>query len=933
MPENNYGSGSFGSWITDEWGLPAYEYTCDQYHLEEKMPFVNKDSIWGDYRSHWSQIGNDRIIGLTSNFGYIRIRQDEGAPKLLNDYVPERNQYAGGFGFLFDGKDCLSTFYHGQTGFRRVFGMGYFLKETGNDSFSVKEITFAPYGDDPVFLTRVTVTNHTDEVKQLKWYSYWGSEIYQFSSRPVQYQSAHDVRPDYPYYFRREFARNFERVFTAYEHGAGVKHRFAGWQYPEADKERNIASIQEVNQAIRPEIEPGVSYEDLDPPALYSFLLNQEETCSVSFSPHRLFADSAFCDYAGSGGQAENNEEENALILCTAFSLSPGESKELVFLTGYEPEGVSMDSMVKKYSACASDEPARTMMKWKEKQILFETDGSDAEKALKRELIWHGYFLRSSMTYDDAVHTHMLNQGCNYQYLHGFNIFVRDIAAHLLPFIYTDPAKAKEINDFLLRMVDRDGYIFTGLTGHGVLMQDPRSENREPASYITEAGTGTDPGESRADRRPPMEQRFDDLELWVLWAVCEYVLAVKDFDYLSERKTGCTSLNNTEPHTVLDLCKSLYRYVRNNIGVGKHGLIRLLWTDWSRVLKHRKARPVSPEDARTAPSIGESLYTSGLASVCLDLFADMLGQIGDPTAEEVCAFSGSLKEAVNHVFNGKWVPRIWVNDHHGFVGDQEEFFMEGNCWPLINDALTPEHAEALIRNMKELVIDPSPIGAMKQRKAPDYDGEENDGWIWWALNGPLMIGLTRYDPDLAYEQFLKMSMARHAEVYPDIWTGIWSADDQYTSILGEYPGTTRVSASARENLQHYLDGTPDDYEIADAVKWPIQCLHPHAWPLYTAVHFLCPNYTGAGISLTPSLPKEQYRIESPLLGYAQTETEIRGHYRPVRSGPVTVAIDLCRHPFSVQNLEVNGHPASFELHGTVLSFTGEADPELRWKIR
>lgn len=56
-----------------------------------------------------------------------------------------------------------------------------------------------------------------------------------------------------------------------------------------------------------------------------------------------------------------------------------------------------------------------------------------------------------------------------------------------------------------------------------------------------------------------MEQRFDDLELWTLWAVCEYVLAAKDFDYLSERKTGCTSLNNTEPHTVLDLCKSLYQ--------------------------------------------------------------------------------------------------------------------------------------------------------------------------------------------------------------------------------------------------------------------------------------------------------------------------------------------------------------------------------------
>ena len=50
--------------------------------------------------------------------------------------------------------------------------MGYYRKETGNDAFSISELTFAPYGDAPVLLTRVTVTNNTDESKHLKWYSY-----------------------------------------------------------------------------------------------------------------------------------------------------------------------------------------------------------------------------------------------------------------------------------------------------------------------------------------------------------------------------------------------------------------------------------------------------------------------------------------------------------------------------------------------------------------------------------------------------------------------------------------------------------------------------------------------------------------------------------------------------------------------------------------
>ena len=108
--KNSYGSGNFGLWVYDEYGLPAYQYECNQYQIPEKMPFVNKDSIWGDYRNHFNQIGNDRIIGITSNFGYIKIRQDEGGPKFLNDYTPKNRQYAGGFGYFVAGTNCLGTF-------------------------------------------------------------------------------------------------------------------------------------------------------------------------------------------------------------------------------------------------------------------------------------------------------------------------------------------------------------------------------------------------------------------------------------------------------------------------------------------------------------------------------------------------------------------------------------------------------------------------------------------------------------------------------------------------------------------------------------------------------------------------------------------------------------------------------------------------------
>lgn len=44
--DREFGSGSFGTWFSDEAGLPAYRYTCDQYQLPEELPLVNKDSVW-----------------------------------------------------------------------------------------------------------------------------------------------------------------------------------------------------------------------------------------------------------------------------------------------------------------------------------------------------------------------------------------------------------------------------------------------------------------------------------------------------------------------------------------------------------------------------------------------------------------------------------------------------------------------------------------------------------------------------------------------------------------------------------------------------------------------------------------------------------------------------------------------------------------------
>jgi hypothetical protein len=54
--DSTYGSGSFGTWGTDGFGLPEYTYTLN----EETAPQAAQPELAGN-RAAWHQAGNDRI--------------------------------------------------------------------------------------------------------------------------------------------------------------------------------------------------------------------------------------------------------------------------------------------------------------------------------------------------------------------------------------------------------------------------------------------------------------------------------------------------------------------------------------------------------------------------------------------------------------------------------------------------------------------------------------------------------------------------------------------------------------------------------------------------------------------------------------------------------------------------------------------------------
>lgn len=920
-----YGSGNYGRWIKDEYGMPAFQYECDQYTIEEKMPMVNANALWSDYRNHISQIGNDRIVLLLSNFGYVRLRQDEGSPKLLNDWNPENHQYAGGFGYLKTQHDTLTTFYQEQENFERIFGYGYFKKKVWNDEFVVTQEIMPPYGDDPVIISEVTIENKTKNKQTVKWVEYWGSEVYQYSYRPLfgTSSSTKEYCKSAVHIFRREFQKNYSKKIQQKNNVAFLQHNFEGYHYPKAGKYN--PSIEEYNKVVSPTYEDA-SFEDLNIPQY--FIVSYQDNTNMYFDSESFFENGNLLKPSGLDNDYHGNKHD-AFFCENEVVLLPGEKKTLRYMVGYLPKDTNIDILINKYKDI--NVKKTTIEKLKDISINLKIN-NDQYDWLNREMQWHNMYLNASITYDDYFNDHVLSQGGIYQYLMGSNFCQRDTAMHMLPLIYSRPEIAREIAEFLLKGIKSDGSSIDGIAGHGMeRIDDYRMNMRLSPALLNHFGEEIAEKFHYVNGISTVEARASDQELFVLMSVCEYVLTTKDYDFLNlEIKDFMSS--SKEIRKVIDILIAMFDYIKNDIGVGKNGLLRGLWMDWNRFLFHKKNRKIEHDDIIYALEHGESLFTTPMAVYVFSRFETLLNGIDyTEKAKEVSMFKGQLKEAILKSWNGKWIPRAWVSDHYGYLGDYDEFMLEGQLFTLVSKTFSKEQANTVIDFIKKYTMDPSPIGTLKQVLAPGIKGNVHDNWIWWAMNGILIWGMTNYRNEVAFEEFIKNSLANHADVYPDIWGGTLSGADNYTSIYSEYPGYTRwTDDEIIKQKEAYMRGEKIEDEGFSSLDFPVCVAHVHAWPLFDTIMFLLPESTNEGIKLKPSLPFDEYEITSPLLGYKQRKNEIVGWYHPMNSNNYTITIEV---DFKVDEVCVNGKEVDFTSNDHFITFKVENMSKINWVIK
>jgi len=888
-----YGSGSFGTWIEDEFGLPAFRYTANQTTDPQAVTAV-RPGILGS-REHIHQVGNDRIIALASNYGHVRVRQDEGCPKILNDVDPEKSQFGGGLGYLSAGAEMLSTYYDGSdAGFERVFGVGYYRKRVAGPSYKVDQVIWAPFGDDPVLVSQATVTNETDTKARVDWVEYWGCEPQQLSFRSFIESMFQGKAPSE---VRRDFGRLFEPTITHLEGMKGLRDakRFSG--RPGADEaawERAKGILGRMpNGFISPigELRPGTDFELLEMPQTFLVSLDGPAT--------EMGTDAAA--FFGTGGMArpsrlgqrlhasaDRQDVQTGFLLKRTLELRPREKRTVSFLYGYLPQGFELEALIAKYKDAQTEGLRKSSDEWKRRGMRFDVP---AEPWVKRESTWNHYYLRSSQTFDDYFGEHILNQNGFYQYTMGFQGAARDPLQHCLPFLFSDAEIVKSILRYTLKEVRDDGSVPYGIVGRGVIA-------------------------------PMISDKASDLPLWLLWTASEYVLATRDVSFLDERIAAKFSATAGRTESVRKLLERCYRHQVNDVGVGEHGIVRMLADDWNDGLLSTWAQSAMGE----AIEKSESVLNAAMGAWVFDEYARMLRYAGDGSglSKEATMSAQLNRVAAGAQWNGKWLKRAWLGPKLGWLGD-ETLWIEPQPWAILGGVTSAEQSRELMKNVNELLRH-GPLGATQMSDGPDMRsggatsvGTLERGAIWPSLNQTLVWALAGMDKEMAWDEWKKNTLARHAETYPNLWYGIWSGNDSYNSPLNRNPG-----GAANEQ---YFPGT----------DFPVLNVHAHACFLYSATKLLGIEFTEAGVKMRPTLPVGAYRFDSPLLGLAKSaEGRYEGWYAPSRAGSWTVEIVLPEgEAAGVSHTEVNGTRSAVKRleDGTiVLKGSSTVSGRLRWAL-
>ena len=401
---------------------------------------------------------------------------------------------------------------------------------------------------------------------------------------------------------------------------------------------------------------------------------------------------------------------------------------------------------------------------------------SEPDEVVRREMLWNAYIVEASAKYSQYFGETFIPQGSVYSYHYGDNIANRDHLQALLSAIYTHPQLAKSALRYVLKQTRTDGEIVRGNQGYGYA--------------------------------PPTVYKESDQQLYVMMAVAEYLRVTGDTAFLQEDISFYPA--ETGLHTtVMEILQRQFVYLRDEIGRGPNGLIRLQNSDWSDSFLHKYSPNVCHWEA-------ESHLNSAMAMAVLPEYIAQLEQVAPRE------FVSALKQYLGEV------EKSYMDDlgdrsfsARAYLGDDLRFGLDNVCiephsYLLQAASLPTKRKRNIYAYIRQRIETPERIGIRTRERSiwgGNPDGE--DGGIWFALEYPLLLGVATFDRQEAWRLFRKFSFENYSRQFPDYWIGHWTAPDELNSSL------------YREGLYAYWIPIADKRQGFEGY-----CSHAHTWPLY-----------------------------------------------------------------------------------------------------
>ena len=452
------------------------------------------------------------------------------------------------------------------------------------------------------------------------------------------------------------------------------------------------------------------------------------------------------------------------------FVLGPGETRTLRFAFGHaDGAKQAMADRARLAAAPPGDAPFAT--EWN--AVLPGLPG-ERDPQTRREARWNAGAIEAMTVWRDYYQDCVVAQGTAYDYGWGWTGWTRDVAQQALPLCRTNPALARSALRYILKRYTPDGESKPADSGYGYVMSTAWSPS--------------------------------DMQLYTFLFAAEYLTRTGDASILRER-IAWHPMHLGAAGTGLEHLDAAFRFARDRVGVGAHGLMRMWNSDWNDMFYY------APHTAPYAVTWGsaESHLNTALAIVVLGRLAPELERLlpqAGPLAAAMRAWRAELLAAFLHDLGERDFPRRAYLGPDGAVGDKE-MWLEPAAFALMIPELGMVRRRRLADALFARLATGEPLGPRQiERTQPFHDlkpGEREDGGIWFALTGPAILGLLEFDPPRALDLMRRWSWANFARVHPGVWTGAWSASDSLDSAQRTTAGTS---------------------------IFPPWCAHAHAWPLH-----------------------------------------------------------------------------------------------------